>query len=415
MPPKYTPSLRGRLPWFLVFFQIIFIIIFQFYFSHGYQTIERHRQLYPAFQDVNVMLVLGFGFLFSFLKKFGFSSISFNVLIVCFGLQWAVIVDALLFHTYTSPIIGLSSLLTGLMSTFPVLISSGALLGKVNPVQLLMMTVIEVTLFTVNRYIMIRHLMIEEHITMMHAHIFGAYFGLAVSWIISKHSLNDEVAKEKEKSGTTSDLFSMLGTLFMWMFWPSFNSALLVNNLEKKNAIYNTYYSLAVSTVTAFSVSVLTNRNGKLKMSHIRNASLAGGVSVGFVAYMVQYPWITMTLGLFAGLISTLGLHFLQGTLKSTSLLHDTCGVHYTFGLPGLLGGVAYALIILVADWKSIIILGYQAVVGVGCISLTLSLSLFGGLLTGFLLNYKLLRPTKEWHYFHDQPYWEFPNLVSHL
>ena len=27
--------------------------------------------------------------------------------------------------------------------------------------------------------------------------------------------------------------------------------------------------------------------------------------------------------------------------------IHDTCGVHYTFGLPGLLGGIAYILLII--------------------------------------------------------------------
>lgn len=39
---------------------------------------------------------------------------------------------------------------------------------------------------------------------------------------------------------------------------------------------------------------------------------LAGGVAVGFSAHMVQYPWIAMTLGLLAGLISTIGLTYLQ-------------------------------------------------------------------------------------------------------
>ncbi|XP_053560783.1 blood group Rh(CE) polypeptide [Bombina bombina] len=413
MPPRYTPSLRGLLPWLLIFFEIIFILIFLFCFSYDYQSNERYLQLYPAFQDINVMVILGFSYLFAFLKKFGFSGVAFNFLIVVFGLQWAIILDSFILPSNNGlPTISLTSLLTGIMSVFPVLISSGALLGKVNPVQLLLMTVIEVPFFTMNRYVMEKHLKIDGHISMMHGHIFGAYFGLSASWVISKHSLSDE---KREKSETISDLFSMLGTMFMWMFWPSYNSVLPQVDIEKKNAIYNTYYSLAVSTVTAFAISILLNRKGKLKMSHVRNASLAGGVSVGFTAYMVQYPWISMTIGLIASLISILALQFLQKTISSSSLLHDTSGVHCTFGLPGLIGGIAYILLILVADWNSILISGYQAMVGVGCLTLTLALSLYGGLLTGFLLNLKILRPPKKWHYFHDQSYWEFPHMVSHL
>lgn len=54
------------------------------------------------------------------------------------------------------------------------------------------------------------------------------------------------------------------GTLFLWVFWPSFNSVLAVNN--KNKVIYNTYFALAVSAVTAFIFSVLTTKDGKFRM-----------------------------------------------------------------------------------------------------------------------------------------------------
>ena len=50
------------------------------------------------------------------------------------------------------------------------------------------------------------------------------------------------------------------------MFWPSFNSALLDILDEKKKALFNTYYALAVSMVTAISVSALTHPQGKINM-----------------------------------------------------------------------------------------------------------------------------------------------------
>ncbi|XP_063810237.1 blood group Rh(CE) polypeptide isoform X2 [Pseudophryne corroboree] len=367
-----------------------------------------------AFQDVSAMIVVGFGFLFTFLKKFGFSGVAFNLLITVVGLQWAIILDSFLFNKSTDiPVVGMTSLRTGIMSVFPVLLSCGVVLGKVNPLQLVVMTALELPIFTANRYIMTTYLMMNDHVSMMYAHIFGAYFGLAVSWSMIPPLLGNKASEENEKSEATSDLFSMLGTLFMWMFWPSYNSVLLSDHAQLRNAVYNTYFTLAASTVTVFSASAFLNQKGKFKMIHVHNAVLAGGVSVGFTAYMLQNPWIALTLGLLAALISTCGFVYLQGTLNVTALVHDTCGVHCTFGLPGLFGGMAYAIIILLADYRSIHILKYQAVVVVGCVLLTLTLSLVGGLLTGFLLKCKLLRPPKEWHLFHDQPYWEFPHLAS--
>ena len=52
----------------------------------------------------------------------------------------------------------------------------------------------------------------------------------------------------------------------MWIFWPSFNSALLDIPKERKTAVFNTYYALAVSAVTAISVSALSHPRGKINM-----------------------------------------------------------------------------------------------------------------------------------------------------
>ncbi|OCT94911.1 hypothetical protein XELAEV_18012594mg [Xenopus laevis] len=322
-----------------------------------------HIQWSYTFQDVNVIIILGFGFSFGSLKKFVFSGVAFNFLLTALGIQWAIIVNSFLFQS-SKPSIQysfISRLCKGLMDVMPVLISSGVVLGKVNPVQLIVMAAIEVPVYCVNRYVMETHLKV---MSMMHVHIFGAYFGLAVSWLITPPSISNKVNKEKEKSDAISDIFSVLGTLFI------------------KNAIYNTYFSLAVSAVTVFSLSVLLSPKGNLQMRIIHNAVLAGGVSIGFTAYMLQYPWIAMIIGLLVGFIATLGFHYLQGPLKTVSFVHDTCGVHYTFGLPGLFGSITYILLIITADFTSTAILGYQAVVGVACICLTLALSLSSGIIT---------------------------------
>lgn len=78
-------------------------------------------------------------------------------------------------------------------------------------------------------------------------HAFGAYFGLAVSFMMRPKREQNE-SGVNEGSSYTSDLFAMVGTIFLWMFWPSFNSALLNDTVQQHRAILNTYLSLAAAT-----------------------------------------------------------------------------------------------------------------------------------------------------------------------
>lgn len=54
-------------------------------------------------------------------------------------------------------------------------------------------------------------------------------------------------AGKDEGASYNSDIFAMVGTLFLWLFWPSFNSALL-DGADQERAIINTYLSLAAAT-----------------------------------------------------------------------------------------------------------------------------------------------------------------------
>ncbi|XP_078538841.1 blood group Rh(CE) polypeptide [Lissotriton helveticus] len=426
MAPRYAPNIRRRLPWILLFTETVFIIIFLFLFTYDpSRSGNGSTVVYAAFQDINVMIFLGFGFLFAFLRRYGFSGIAFNLLIAAVGVQWAVIMDGLLFRFNNGIMsINLMSIVTASMSIASVLISAGVLLGKVNPVQLVFLTIFEVTAFSANRWVVTEFLKIESHVSMMYLFIFGAYFGLAIAWIQSRPIIGREIKRDKEKSEPISELFSMIGTLFLWMFFPTFNSMLIRNPAEKQNAVYNTYYALAVSAVTAFAMSAMTNEKGKLNMMHIRNATLAGGVAISFSASMINYPWIAMTLGLLAAMISMLGFKSMQTCLNSVFQVHDTCGVHATFGLPGLLGGIAHVILLLTAHWsgdftalgyQALVEVGYHALVEVGAICFTLFLSIGGGLFTGISLKCKIWRPPQEWNYFDDQCYWEFPHLANKL
>ena len=52
-----------------------------------------------VFQDVHVMIFIGFGFLMTFLKKYGFSAVGYNFLLAALVIQWATIMKGF-FHLH---------------------------------------------------------------------------------------------------------------------------------------------------------------------------------------------------------------------------------------------------------------------------------------------------------------------------
>lgn len=47
--------------------------------------------LFAVFQDVHVMIFIGFGFLMTFLRRYTFGSVGFNMLLAAFAIQWSTI------------------------------------------------------------------------------------------------------------------------------------------------------------------------------------------------------------------------------------------------------------------------------------------------------------------------------------
>jgi len=170
-------------------------------------------------------------------------------------------------------------------------------------------------------------------------HTWGAYFGLAVSWVTGPTKEQQEEADGNMKGSKNNDLFAMIGTLFLWMFWPSFNGALAPPEMKSQHrVVINTVFALCGSAFATFSASMALR--GKICMEDILNATLAGGVAVGSSSDLVVGPYGSVIIGSIAGAVSTFGFAVLSEKLWHKFHLHDTCGVHNLHGIPGLIGGL---------------------------------------------------------------------------
>jgi ammonium transporter Rh len=64
-------------------------------------------------------------------------------------------------------------------------------------------------------------------------------------------------------------MFAMFGTLFLWMFWPSFNSAIAYSPESTQRAVTNTLLSLTGSAIGGFLFSYMFRRQRKFCMVDI--------------------------------------------------------------------------------------------------------------------------------------------------
>ncbi|XP_053319500.1 ammonium transporter Rh type C [Spea bombifrons] len=434
--------MRWKLPLICFIWEIAMIILFGVFVRYGdeadphWEEYKKNKNItsniendfyfrYPSFQDVHVMIFVGFGFLMTFLQRYGFSSVGFNFLLAAFGVQWAILMQGWL-HTFKDGeiVIGVTSLINADFCVASVCIAYGGVLGKVSPVQLLIMTLFQVTLFAVNEYVLLEQLHVIDAGGSMTIHTFGAYFGLTVALILSRPKLKE--TNNKEGSNYVSDLFSMIGTLYLWMYWPSFNSAISNHGDAQHRAAINTYCSLASCVLTTVAISSVVNKKGKIEMVHIQNATLAGGVAVGTAAEMMLTPYGSLIVGFICGIVSTLGFTYLSPILASKLRLHDTCGIHNLHGMPGVIGGIVGAVTAAAAteavysaeglatlfkfegefkDRTTSMQGGYQA----AGIFVSLAFAFVGGTIVGFILKLPFWGDPADENCFEDGVYWELP------
>ncbi len=329
-------------------------------------------QQYERAIHIMAMLLIGFGFLMVFVKKYGRSALTATFLLVSVALPLYISLKGLAIFESRSEI---EQLILAEFGAASLLIAAGAVLGRIKIYQYLILGLIFIPFYILNELIVVNdyfHFVGKVYDTggSIVIHSFGALFGIAAA--ISLTSRNDlEIPIE---SDATTDKYSVLGSMVLWVFWPSFCAA-LVPIEAIPHTVVNVFLALCGSTLATYFVSV--KLRGKVLIADIANAALAGGVAIGATCDFATHPQ-SIIIGLIAGVISTVGFAILQSKQQNFHKIVDTCGVSNLHGLPGIFGGLCAIVVNQGID------VGSQLT----GIAVTAAIAVISGLLSGKLISY---------------------------
>eukprot|EP00808_Paulinella_micropora_P007296 g13492.t1 len=388
---------------------------------------------YPALLNVHIMVFVGFGFLMTFLRRDMYSAVGFTFLAACFTIEWYILCKGFWVAVFdgerfwNKPAkLNIDSLIFGDFSAAVFLITYGVLLGKVSPGQILFISILETVFYSLNETIAEKSLRVMDIGGTTLIHMFGAFYGLALALFFQPRR---PISNVDNKSSYLANTFAMVGTIFLWIFWPSFNAVLAGDLAIFLRVVLNTVLSLCGSCIGAFLFSYHWRGQSRFDMADVQNATLAGGVVMGTVASLLTFDGaaaVATALGCLSGVVSVFGFVTVQPWLEKKLGLYDTCGVLNLHGMPSLLGAVAGVVATiwvtdglgpeqLALEYEEVAIdqrsSGYQAKMQLAFMFVTLGIALVSGALTGVLVKLcAFLDPAPPACQFNDEAYWIVPD-----
>jgi len=297
-------------------------------------------QQYSRAIHIMAMLLLGFGFLMVFVKKYGRSALTATFLLVSVSLPLYIAIKSMGIFEAKGEI---EQLILAEFGAASLLIAAGAVLGRIKMYHYLILGLLFIPFYIFNELVVVDdyfHFIgtIADTGGSIVIHAFGAIFGISAAI-----SLTTKKARETDiLSDATSDKFSLLGSMVLWIFWPSFCSALVPVEAIPVSVV-NVFLALSGSTIATY-IATVTIR-GKINAADIANAALAGGVAIGATFDHANHIE-AIIIGLIAGVISTMGFAIFQEKQEKFHKIVDTCGVSNLHGLPGIFGGLAAIVVV---------------------------------------------------------------------
>ena len=414
--PVYLPKPRESKKFYLIifiimsFFHILMIVLIAcLYKFNDYDE----DYLYPFFKDVHLMIFIGFGMLYALLKNHQWSSVAIILFFETISIEFSFFCYYLWYNTlgigkWKNIEINFNVLTCIDFNSATVLISLGALIGKLSLIQYFWLSILETFFASLNYFLCYQKIEALDNGGSVYLFTFGSIFGIIISIILfcRENEYSKITSNPHLNSDYHSNIFSFLGSLFLWLYFPSFNIA-NIHSFQRSNAteilryrgIINTYLSMIGSVISTFIVSPLIY-NGKIKIEHLLNASYVGGIIIGGCCTICSYGWAAILIGSIGGGITTVCLWKLKKLLKNCKL-EDTLGILHIFGIPGILGGFLTAIFIGTFKIKSIwgdnalsnifgkddVTPSSQAGLQIAAIFVTMAMAGISGIVSGFIVN----------------------------
>ena len=484
-PQINLPQAREEKKFYLITYiligilQIILIVIIGTAYEWGFGAKHKAAEYlekefsyyYHFFKDVHLMIFIGFGLLYAALKDHQWSSIGIVLFIGIISFEMSFFWNYLWYNAFYNSYnirneteenvenrgwsrlpLNFDQLITIDYISAPVLISLGALIGKLSIGQMLIIAIFEPFFSSLNYYLCYVTVKAIDNGGSLYIHFFGAIFGVTSTIVcFCNHQENYNIINSPHlNSDYYSNVISFIGSLFLWLYFPSFNTANIQCNKDNEiniieimryRGIVNTYLSMIGSVMGTFVVSPILYK-GKINIQHLINASYVGGIIIGGCCTICSSAWGAILIGFIGGCLSVLGLWFLKKFFKEKKL-DDTFGILYTFGIPGFLGGILNSIFMgnfTNFSWwpnnnKKINYFFFektanertpsrQGGIQIAAIFITLGFALISGITLGFIV--KLMKCDRNTLYFVDSEYyvenelipfpeWKYPRNIENL
>ena len=138
------------------------VLLVLFLFGTTYDSRDYSASEYVIFRDICVMLLLGFGFLMTFLAQYGLGAVGLTMMLTAIAIQLNIFTELGCRFIYGDggsedtviPLpLRLPTFIDGEFSAATLLISYGAIIGRASPVQLVIMAVLQSFFYSFNKVV----------------------------------------------------------------------------------------------------------------------------------------------------------------------------------------------------------------------------------------------------------------------
>ena len=424
-------SEKNSLYWitFLIigFFEVIILIALAILFKNKITFKEVSSQSehnnydydYDLLRDMNVMIFIGFGMLHSLLRRNTWTSITINTLMIAISVQLGLFFNFIWDRAFTEKWddqeLNFYYIIEAVFISSSVLVTFGCVLGKLSIIQYIIMTIFETIICSLNYKLCAEKLRALDHGGALYIHTFGTIFGLSITIVLfcsSKAKNSFRNFDYYNKTSYFSNKTSFLGMLFLFCFFPSFNSALCSKDKIRERGRINTYFSLFGSVMSSFITSALLN-GGRFIFEQILFGSISGAIIISGCCTVCLDHWASIIIGTLGGVICVILLSKVKPYFVNWGL-QDICNVIIIHGISGLLGGFITPMFISGFDYRfeeakkggsehkddndyesyldlinPSINQNFQAQAGIqiGALFISIAISFIGGIATGYMMK----------------------------